>query len=142
MSEAAYYENVGELALSLLTRQTFIPSCLVEERGGEACMCTGAAVLFAAHLVRGGERNIIDFFSVLATETEEDFVEKRSRLCGLDPIAVRGVIIVSKAIKECDRPGAVAEFLRAFIGNSLSCETRGKQLSPTEFCSSPDSFPA
>jgi hypothetical protein len=103
------------MALSLLAKQPFIPSRLLEERGGEACMCTGGAVLMAAHLAHGGKYNLTEFFSDLTTETEEDFVEKRSLLYGLDPIKVRTVIINSKAVSESDRPKAVAEFLRGFL---------------------------
>jgi hypothetical protein len=115
MCGTADYENVGKLALSLLKRQTFIPSSLLEERFGELCMCTGASVLFAAHLIRGGECSITDFFSDVVTETDVDFVEKRARQYGLDPSEIRSVIINSKAIEECDRPKAARRLLHAFF---------------------------
>jgi hypothetical protein len=114
-----YHEDVRELALGLLKRQTFIPSRLLEERLGEPCMCTGASVLFAAYLLRGGDCDTSDFFADLAAETDDDFVERQARQYGLDPIAVRSVIINSKAIEECDRPEAVGSLLRAFVDNSV-----------------------
>jgi hypothetical protein len=109
MCESAFYAKVSEAALKLLGQQTVIPSHLLEERMGEVCMCTGAAVLFAAHIVRGGRHSVTDFFADLGTETEDDFVETRARMNGLDPNLVRSVIVVSKALTECDRPRAVPD---------------------------------
>ena len=115
MHGSNFHSEVNETALNLLKSQPFIPARLLEHRVGENCMCVGAAVLYAAHLTRGGSSDITEFFADLAVETEDSFIEKRARLYGLDPIVVRRVIIVSKAIEECRRPSAVAEILRSHL---------------------------
>jgi hypothetical protein len=115
LHDSNFHTEVNERALTLLERQSFIPSRLLENRVGENCMCVGAAVLYAAHLSRGGRSEIAEFFADLAVENEDSFIEKRARICGLDPIVVRRVVIVSKAIEECRRPSAVEEILRSHL---------------------------
>lgn len=124
MNETDLLSMVNLVALDLLRRQTFIPALLLETRGSEAGMCTGAAVLFAAHLVRGGQHDITGFFADLATEPDDDFVETRARLYGLDPVAVRNVIINSKALYEDDRARAVPNILSRFVQDQSASERR------------------
>ena len=104
---ATSHQNVANLALDLINKQPFIPSQLLEVRNGATCMCTGAAILFAAHLAQRGERTVPEFFTQLSTESDDDFVEEKARTYCLDPSAVRAVIINTKAIQECDRPTAI-----------------------------------
>jgi hypothetical protein len=113
MSEISFLKRVNERAIGLLQAQAFIPSRLLEVRNGEACMCTGAAMLFAAHLIQGGKDDVIEFFADLTSDTEEDFVKARAKRSGLDPDIVREVIINSKAAAEPDRQALVPSILEA-----------------------------
>jgi hypothetical protein len=106
--------SLREATEEILARQTFIPSRLLEERMGETCMCTGAALLYAAHLVSGDPTDVASFFADLAAETEESFVERRALAYDLDPTKVRQVIITSKGLREIDRPAAVSNLLQEF----------------------------
>lgn len=108
MDRKRHHTEIGSLALDMLSRQSFIPGQLIEERSGETCVCTGAAMLYCAHRQTYGDRTIQEFFSSRAIVGDQSFVFGECQKYGLDANVVWDIIIVSKSLCEKDRPNAVA----------------------------------
>jgi hypothetical protein len=103
--------NIGKKALGMLKSQSFIPGQLLEERNGELCMCTGAALLYGVHQIRHGNKTTEEFFADRAFMSEDDFVIRECERYALNAETVFDIIISTKALKEAARPSAIAEIV-------------------------------
>jgi hypothetical protein len=111
MDSKVLHIEIGEMALDMLSRQSFIPGQLIEERHGEVCVCTGAAMLYGAHQRAHGGCAIQEFFAACSTMGDQQFVSRECKRYGLDVNVVWDIIIVSKGFREECRPSAVADIV-------------------------------